>query len=393
MILPTRIFSRLTRTTTLVCASLLTISACQGSDYNAATTITVPQQPDCETVDYAPATDIKNLIGGTVSAETIDAFLASRVDGSNIPGASVAIINDRQIVYHRTLGVANTNTGDPITNCSIFQGASITKPLFGYFVMTFVEDGMLDLDRPLHEYLPYPDIAHDDRYKAITARMALTHQTGFPNWRSDAEDKKLTIGFQPGTGFSYSGEGYQYLSLVLQEIAGVDHAGLEAIFQERVAKPLGMNHTEVIPSDALLRRLVSPHVDGKPVIVREENSYEDFGAAYGIHSEAADFSKWLIGLMNEEGLSEVSFKTYFTRQNVPVPQDDNPLILSQDYALGFVVYDTPLGELYAHNGNNPGFSSLIVLEREQGWGIVVFSNGNQTSDLGLELTLFMNAPS
>ena len=393
MLLPVRTLPRLLIATTLVSAAALTLSACQGADYNAATVITVQQQPDCETVDYAAATEIKNLIGGTVSSETIDGFLANRMEALNVPGTSVAIINDRQVVYHRTLGVTNTNTGAPITNCSIFQGASITKPLFGYFVMTFVEDGALDLDRPLYEYLPYPDIAHDDRYKTITARMALTHQSGFPNWRSDSEDKRLTIQFDPGTGFSYSGEGYQYLSLVLQEIAGVDHAGLEALFQERVAKPFGMIHTQVIPSDALLQRRVYPHVDGKPAIVREENSYQDFGAAYGVHSEAADFSKWLIGLMNEEGLSDASFKTYFARQNVPVPQDDNPLILSQDYALGFVVYDTPLGELYAHNGNNPGFSSLIAVERNQGWGVVIFSNGNQTSDLGLELTLFMNTPS
>lgn len=391
--LQTRIFSRPSNVTSLAVVPLLILSACQGPDYNATTTITVQQQPDCQMANQTTATDIKNLIGGTVSTETIDGFLASRMEALNVPGASVAIINDRQIVYHRTLGVANTNTGNPITNCSIFQGASITKPLFGYFVMTFVEDGALDLDRPLHEYLPYPDIAHDERYKAITARMALTHQSGFPNWRSDSEDKKLTIQFDPGTGFSYSGEAYQYLSLVLQEIARVDHAGLEALFQERVAKPLGMTHTEIIPSDALLLRRVYPHVDGKPVIVREENSYQDFGAAYGVHSEAADFSKWLIGLMNEKGLSKSSLETYFTRQNVPVPPDDNPLILSQDYALGFVVYDTPLGTLYAHNGNNPGFSSLIALERNQGWGVVVFSNGNQTSDLGLDLILFINTPS
>ncbi len=310
----------------------------------------------------------------------------------NIPGVSVAIINDQKIVYHRTLGVANATSGTPVNGCSIFQGASITKPLFGYFVMTFVDEGKLDLDRPLHEYLPYPDIAHDDRYQAITARMVLSHQTGLPNWRDDHKDKQLFIQFEPGSGFSYSGEAYQYLSLVLQKIAGVDHAGLEALFQARVARPLGLTQTQVVPSDALLQRRVDPHRDGEPILVRETNSYRDFGAAYGVHSHAADFSKWLIALMKEEGLSKSAFAAFFTPQNVTMPKVENPLIMSHDYALGFAVFDTPFGRLYGHDGNNPGFSSGIALEKTQGWGIVAFANADQTSELALELLVFLNMP-
>jgi len=367
-------------------------ASCQGADFNRATVIEIDRASDCAANAEITVGEIKNLIGGTVQAEAVDAFVTNRMDALNIPGVSVAIINDGRVVYLRSMGIADVNSGDEVTACSIFQGASITKPLFGYFVMSFVEEGKLDLDRPLYEYLPYADIAHDERYKTITARMALTHQSGFPNWRTDFDDKQLFIQFEPGTDYSYSGEGYQYLSLVLQEIAGVDHAGLEALFQERVAKPLGMTHTQIIPSDTLLERTVSPHVDGAKAQVRSDNSYQDFGAAYGVHSEAGDFSKWLIALMNEEGLSKEAFDAYFEPQSVPVPKDENPIILAQDYGLGFAIIDTPLGRLYSHNGNNPGFSSLITLQRDQRWGVVVFSNANQTSDLGTDLILFLNTP-
>ena len=347
----------------------------------------------CGPIVSEQATSIKNLIGTSVSTEAIDTFLAQRMDALKVPGLSLAIINDGEIVFHRSIGVTNANTNDPVTSCTVFQGASITKPLFGHFVMTFVEEGSLDLDRPLYEYLPYPDISDDDHYKLITARMALTHQTGFPNWRTDYDDKKLFIQFEPGTNFSYSGEGYEYLADVLMKIAGVDDRGLEALFQERVAIPIGLENTQIIASEEALSRTARPHVEGQLVKVTSSNSYQDFGAAYGVHSEAGDFAKWMIALMNGEGLSEQALADYFRPQNAPIPADDeNRAAGLSDYGLGFVIYELPFGRVYGHNGNNPGYSSLIAMQKDQKWGIALLTNANQQSDLGLELIQFLNTP-
>lgn len=337
---------------------------------------------------------VENLIGTSVSSDVIDGFLRERMASRQIPGLSVAIINNGEVVYHRSLGVENAVSQTPVTPCSTFQGASITKPLFGYFAMTFVDEGVLDLDRPLAEYLEYPALDHDPRYKAITARMVLSHQTGLPNWRSDNPDGNLRIAFAPGTGFSYSGEAYQYLARVLKSLADVDDAGLEDLFQSRVAEPLGLRHTEIVPSDDLLQRRVDPHWEGEHRPYSSSASYKTFGAAYGVHTEAADFSNWLIGLMDQKGLSASAFESYFAGQGTPVPEQDAlSIVTGQDYALGFLAIDTALGRLYGHDGNNPGFSSAIVLDREKRWGFVLLSNGNQTSDLGVELTLFLNTPS
>jgi CubicO group peptidase (beta-lactamase class C family) len=90
----------------------------------------------------------------------------------------------------------------------------------------------------LYKYLPYPDIEYDDRYKLITARYALSHQTGFPNWRYDEPDKKLDIMFKPGTGFHYSGEGYQYLAKVIAHLNNIEEGKLDSIFQKEIAEPL-----------------------------------------------------------------------------------------------------------------------------------------------------------
>ena len=129
---------------------------------------------------------------------------------------SVAVIKDSKVVYHRGLGVRNTLTQDPVTDDTVFEAASMTKPVCAYIVLRLVDRGVLMLDTPLYTYLPYEDIAYDDRYKLITARMILTHRSGFPNWRNG----KLDIKFTPGTEFSYSGEGFVYLGKVIEKLTG-----------------------------------------------------------------------------------------------------------------------------------------------------------------------------
>jgi len=349
----------------------------------------------CEKTTIEQRDKIRNLAGELVSVDAIDDFLEQRMAKKSIPGVSLAIMNDGQIVLHRTVGVSNGKTGDPITNCTIFQGASITKPLFSHFVMTFVEDGSLDLDRPLYEYLPYAPIAHDERYKLITARMALTHRTGFPNWRDDAP--KLHLKFTPGTKDSYSGEGYEYLAHVLKEIAGVDNQGLENIFQERIAHPLGLNNTEIVPwvaSDHVLARTARPHVDGQLAEVTTSGNNGAFGAAYGVHSEAVDYANWMIALMKGKVLSEVSMEEFFRPQGAPKSAFKRWLarrgLGHNARSLGFVIRETPYGIVYGHDGNNPGYSSMIALQRDTQWGIAVLTNAHQESDFGLDIVKFLS---
>lgn len=100
----------------------------------------------------------------------------------NIPGLSLAIINDGQVVYHMVRGYADIKKKSLVDDRTIFEWASLSKPLFAYMVMFLVEDGKLDLDKPLHEYVDYHYHGidkEDDRYKQITARMVLLHTTGF----------------------------------------------------------------------------------------------------------------------------------------------------------------------------------------------------------------------
>ena len=139
---------------------------------------------------------VKTLFGTTISQQKTDDFIDNQMDLLDMNSLSIAIINDGKVVYHRVKGYADKEKQILANTNSIFEGASISKSVFGFFIMTFVEDGLLDLDKPLYKYLPNPAIEYDDRYKKITARMVLSHRSGFPNWRSDYPDKKLFIQFE-----------------------------------------------------------------------------------------------------------------------------------------------------------------------------------------------------
>src|SRR5687768_13955160 len=116
---------------------------------------------------------IENYKGLEISIDTLDHYLESRMQSLNIPGLAIAFINEGKVVYHRTMGYANLEEKLKVTDETIFEGASLSKSVFACFVMTYVEEGKLDLDKPLYRYLPYREIMTDERYMKITARMVL----------------------------------------------------------------------------------------------------------------------------------------------------------------------------------------------------------------------------
>ena len=195
---------------------------------------------------------------GAINPDELDRFVQAYLAYYKIPGISVAVIKDSKVVYHRGFGVKNTSSHEPVTDDTIFEAASMTKPVFAYTVLRLVDRGVLDLDTPLYTYLPYEDISHDDRYKLITARMVLTHRTGFPNWRTG----KLEIKFTPGTEVSYSGEGFVYLGKVVEKLTGKK---LVDLCREEVFAPLGVENASLVWNDDVARLTATGHGGSSPM--------------------------------------------------------------------------------------------------------------------------------
>lgn len=326
-----------------------------------------------------------------ISKTSISDFLDRKMTENPIPGLSLALINDGKIVYRINKGFANVEDSIKVSDQTIFEGASISKPVFAYFVMTFVESGQLDLDTPLYQIYPHPDLLDDPRHQLLTARMLLTHTSGLPNWREDFEDKKLKFIQDPGTGYLYSGEGYQYLAMVLKEIEKTDWKGLEEVFQQRVAKPLSLKHTGFIQSPYMRANKAQPYDEEGELIDWRTNYWfqkEDtvFTAPASIHSEPQEFGLWIISIMDETILQKSSFDALLKPQ-IKIPDSPFPV----DYGLGFVKLNLSFTDLYFHSGNNIGFTSSFVFDKEKKWGYVLFSNSEYGEELGLELLLFLIA--
>ena len=129
--------------------------------------------------------------------------------------ALIAIIRDGKIVETKALGVRDASTAIPVDDNTIFEAASLSKPVFAYAVLQLVDAGVLSLDTPLSKYVP--DYVKDDpRAASITVRHVLSQASGLPNWRSKANPLKTY--FQPGERFSYSGEGFLWLQQVVEAV-------------------------------------------------------------------------------------------------------------------------------------------------------------------------------
>lgn len=320
---------------------------------------------------------IKTISGREIEATALDRFLEQQLKASDIPGLSIAIINDARIVYHRALGTTNMQTGERINEHTLFEAASLSKPLFAWFVMQQVEKGILDLDKPLYEYLPYSDIAHDERYKRITARMVLSHTSGFPNWRDENPDGRLDIKFEPGTDYEYSGEGYQYLKMVLAHLLDTDDVGLDVIFQKEAVELIDAEHLYYTWNEYQAQHKATGHRDGMATDNRSQGDPEIFGAAYSLHTEAVNYSRFLIAMMQKKGLTHETWNEML-RMHFRHPEEGK----KTGQSLGFAMKSTPYGLLYGHTGNNGDFKAYTHFYKDKNHGIVMFVNADNLFSSG-----------
>ncbi len=342
------------------------------------------------------AKKIKTLSGREITVAEMDEYLKAQMDSLGIPGMSIAIINDARIVYHRALGVTNVEAKEKVTDETLFDAGSMSKTPFAFLVMKMVEKGILNLDQPLYTYLPNPDIAYDNRYKLITARMVLCHTSGFVNWRFLNKDNKLEIKFTPGTSFLYSGEGYEYLANVVAHLNNIPKNGLQDLFEKEVAVPLGMQHAYYTWNDYLEKHRATGHVDGKVVIAPWGTSAKNpnFQAAFSLQSEAISYANFLIAMIKEEGLKKTLFDEMLKAQ-VVFPtilfSTDAPKTDSSSWCLGIMKLHSEFGDEYSHGNNNWNFTGSYMFNQQQKFGYVFFTNCNKGTEFDRRLDLFLEA--
>jgi CubicO group peptidase (beta-lactamase class C family) len=293
----------------------------------------------------------------------------------DVPAVGIGIIENGDIKYLKVFG--ELKKGVPAPDNTIFNVASMTKPIVAMLTLKLVETGQWDLDEPLFTYWVDPDVTNDPLHKKLTTRHVLSHQTGFPNWRWMHPTKKLTIDFEPGTDYNYSGEGFVYLAHALENKF---KRSLVQLSDSVLFKPLGMKDTRFYWDENMDESRFAFWHDVEGNLHEKATSRErGVNAGASLLSTVEDYCKFGIDVMNGAGLSVDLINDMIGTQVTRKTHYDQGLCWS-------VVRDLPEEE-YAleHYGSDRGVKTQAVLLPKSKRGIVVLTNGDNGRNLYLKV--------
>ena len=343
----------------------------------------------------------KLLVGlndSAINVNKMESTIEEILSKAGIPGLSCAIINDSLLIYEKGIGLRQSDSTLAVDENTSFNAASFSKTVFAWLVMQLNADNLIDLDKPLQKYLEkpigeykqYADVSDDKRLGQITARMVLSHTTGFPNWRFLTNDGKLKFLFEPGSRFSYSGEGIQLLQIVIETITGKD---LQELAEVKIFKPYGMQHTSYIWQDRFETNFTLPHDQyERPKKFKRRFEAE---AAGSMRTTAGDYARFLQSLLQVENLHQAAVSGMFTpqirirsgRMFGPDAWNDTDEYSDKNLAwvLGWGYFESPFGRAVFHTGHDLGAQNYAVLYLDRGIGVVLMGNSDNLESVAREL--------
>ena len=365
--------------------------------------------PETNESSYHSKSAVYKIDNSSLSASELTSSIEALIDSAGVTGLAISIFNNNEVVYKKAFGKANSQNGVALKTNHLFYGASFSKAVFGYVVGDLVNQGIIDLDKPLQEYLEVPipelkmdkridfqDLEGDSRYEKITARMCLSHTTGLPNWRwiprpgQSESDQKLRIYFDPGTEYSYSGEGMMLLQHVIENILDKDY---EKLAREKVFDPLEMNTTSYVWQDDFEYIYCHGHNIHQGVISKNKSSRSR--AAGSMETTLDDYSKFVQHILRLTADSSAVTKLMFTPSiRIRSEAQFGPLALEQtnenddielSYGLGWGLLKSPYGYGAFKEGHGEGFQHYSIIFPEKQIGVVILSNSDNAESIFKEL--------
>ena len=280
---------------------------------------------------------------------------------NNVATLGLGIIENGNLKHIKVFGELKSGVTAPYN--TIFNVASLTKPVTAMVTLKLVSAGKWDLDEPVYTYFTDPDVAADPRSKKLTTRHILSHQSGFPNWRYLNTSNKLNFQFEPGTQYQYSGEGLEYLRKALEHKF---NTSLDQLANELIFGPLNMSDTHFTWSDTLDESRFAIGYDAKG------NSYENTkpktpSAADDLMTTIEDYGNFLVSVMNGGALSEAVFNDMVTHQVATKN--------GKHFGLGFEIYDFKNGDYaLSHGGADKGVQTIVFIFPKTKKGVLIFTN-------------------
>lgn len=305
--------------------------------------------------------------GSAQSVQQLADRLPVLMQEAGVPGLSAAWIEDGRVTWTANYGIKSAASEEPVTAETVFEAASLSKPVVAYATMKLVARGDLDLDEPLWDEEGYERLAHDERARQITTRMVLTHTTGLPNWGGTP----LELNSAPGTAWNYSGEGFVYLATILERKTGLR---LDEFVHREVFTPLGMENSSFVWRDDFERLSSTPHdLIGRP---RDKNKPEAPNAAASLHTTAADYGRFLTAVMTGEGLPSELASEMLTPHADLDGWGNAEARANLSWGLGWGIQDGERGRAIWHWGDNGNFRCFVIAYPGSGDGLVYFTNSN-----------------
>jgi CubicO group peptidase (beta-lactamase class C family) len=342
---------------------------------------------------------VSRLDSTTLSPDSITTFLNVLMDEAHVQGLALSIVNNNELVYQNYFGTSDKRKNKPFKPGTIFYGASFSKTIFADIILQLAEDNLLNLDTPLYHYLPkplytyktnfvqqllgatyvdYSDLQQDERYKKITARMCLSHTTGLPNWRWLENDRKLKIKYEPGTRYSYSGEGMLLLQCVIEEL---NDRSIEDIAIEKIFIPLHMTRSSYVWQRAYEGNYCIGHDTNGNYLGIPKNNVPN--AAGSLSTTLEDYTTYFMNVLSQKKeryhqlitpQALIKSKQQFGPNSLIDTNDNDGIQLG--YGLGFGLYETPYGQAFFKEGHLEGWQHYAVGFPEQGMAMIIMSNSD-----------------
>ena len=329
---------------------------------------------------------IKTIDGSSILSTDFREFLLKGLYIHNIPGLSIAVINNKEIVFSENLGVKNFLKKDSVDSRSLFEACSLSKPIFAYFLLDIFNKCGLPLDQPIYLYYMDNEIDYSfDYYKYLTVSNVLNHSSGWVNWRKSVNER-LTFNFKPGTKSTYSGEGYQFLKRYLLYRLDISDFKLNSYFQELLVDKLNCSPMSFLINENNLRSLVSSHKVGEKIEVLPNNNNFYFDAAGGLITNAEAYANFIISLLNKN--NKIADELLNLRKNLPQESDG----LFRSFGFPYKLINNKIR--YFHSGINSGARAYCHFYKTEGFGIVIFANSDNlfSSGFAKEILEFLKEP-
>jgi CubicO group peptidase (beta-lactamase class C family) len=337
---------------------------------------------------------LTRLDGTKISTQEVEQTVKHLMAEAKVTGLNLAVLNNNKITYIKSFGFRNKEEQLPLTENTAMYGASFTKAVFSYMVMQLVAEGILDLDKPVYQYLPkplpeyeqYKDLANDERYKLITIRMCLSHTAGFPNFRWINPDKKLDIKFTPGSRYAYSGEGINLVQFIIENAA---HQSLGDLMRERIFKPFNMNRTSMTWLPEFNSDLALGYDEDEQPLGHKQQS--KVNAAGSMDTTIRDYAKFIEAVMQNNGVPPKTKNMMVTSQIQIYSPRQFPTLLTETtdanraiklgYGLGWGVFETPHSTAYFKEGHDDGWENHSVVFPDKKIAIVLMANSSNADKI------------